>query len=181
MKQTLPFFPFLRIIYYNGCSFQSHTNDQKDLANRRSVWCLYWYNIIKLRKWKALRKHSLHGGKQPWFYWSCLSVVMKYATPLRPLAHGRNSICICKQHTLHDPWGQEKYNYTMIKYKATLYSQYILSTFKNANFFDNETIILWVSSHQLKKTIWKIRPIFVILQIVGINNKSLTTPLTVKM
>jgi len=32
----------------------------------------------------------------------------------RPLAHERNSIFKCKQHTctLHDPWGPEKYDYT---------------------------------------------------------------------
>ena len=34
----------------------------------------------------------------------------------RPLAHERNSIFKCKQHTctLHDPWGPEKYDYTMM-------------------------------------------------------------------
>ena len=34
----------------------------------------------------------------------------------RPLAHKRNSIFKCQQHTctLHDPWGPEKYDYTMI-------------------------------------------------------------------
>jgi len=41
-----------------------------------------------------------------------------------PLAHERNSIFKCKQHTLHDPWGPEKYNYTMMKYGATLYSRH---------------------------------------------------------
>jgi len=54
------------------------------------------------------------GKQQPRFYWSCLSVVMKYATPLTPQAHERNSIFKCKQHTIHDPWGPEKYNYTMM-------------------------------------------------------------------
>jgi len=35
---------------------------------------------------------------------------------LRPLAHERNFIFKCKQHTctLHDPRGPEKYNYTMM-------------------------------------------------------------------
>jgi len=42
-----------------------------------------------------------------------------------------------------------------------IYFLTILSTFKNANYFDNESIILWVSSHQLKKTIWRIIPLFV--------------------
>jgi len=33
----------------------------------------------------------------------------------RPLAHEQNSIFKCKQHTciLHDPWGPEKYDYTI--------------------------------------------------------------------
>jgi len=54
--------------------------------------------------------------QQPRFYWSCLSVVMNDATPLTPLAHEQNSIFKCKQHkcTLHDPWGPEKYDYTMM-------------------------------------------------------------------
>jgi len=46
--------------------------------------------------------------EQPRFYWSCLSVVMKDATPLTPLAHEQNSIFQCEQHTIHDPRGQEK-------------------------------------------------------------------------
>ena len=50
------------------------------------------------------------------FYWSCSSVIMSDATPLTPLAHKRHSIFKCKQHTctLHDPWGPEKYIYTMM-------------------------------------------------------------------
>ena len=36
------------------------------------------------------------------------------ATPLTPLVHERHSILKCKQHTLHDPWGPEKYDYTMM-------------------------------------------------------------------
>ena len=36
-----------------------------------------------------------------------------------PLAHGRDSIYKCQQHTIYDPWGPDKYNYTMIKYGAT--------------------------------------------------------------
>ena len=39
---------------------------------------------------------------------------MNDATPLTPLAHERNSIFKCKQHThtctLHDPRGPEKYS-----------------------------------------------------------------------
>ena len=51
--------------------------------------------------------------QQPRFYWSRPSVVMNDATPL---THKRNSIFKCKQHTctLHDPWGPEKYDYTMM-------------------------------------------------------------------
>jgi len=40
------------------------------------------------------------GKQQPRFYWSCLSVEMKNATPLTPQGHERNSIFKCKQHTI---------------------------------------------------------------------------------
>ena len=39
---------------------------------------------IQLMKGKAPRKHCLHKKKQPRFYWSCTSVVMKDAIPLTP-------------------------------------------------------------------------------------------------
>ena len=39
----------------------------------------------------------------------------------RPLAHDPNSIFKCKKTYNHDPWGPEKYNYTMMKYEATFY------------------------------------------------------------
>ena len=42
-----------------------------------------------------------------------------------PLAHERNSIYKCKQHTLHDPGRPEKYNYTMMKYVATSQHKYL--------------------------------------------------------
>jgi len=64
------------------------------------------------------------GKQQPRFYWSCSSMVIKDATPLTPLAHERNSIFKCKQQTIHDLWGPEKYNYTMIKYEATFYNRH---------------------------------------------------------
>jgi len=49
-------------------------------------------------------------GKQPHrLFCICISVVMKDATPLTPLAHERNSIFKCKQHTIHDPWGSETF------------------------------------------------------------------------
>jgi len=54
----------------------------------------------------------MHGKKQPWFYLSCSSTVIKDATPLTPIAHERNSIFKCKQHTIHDPRGPANYNYT---------------------------------------------------------------------
>jgi len=73
-----------------------------------------WAGEVKfqLRKGKAPRKHSLHGKKQPRFYWSCSSTVIKDATPLTPIAHERDSIFKCKQHAIHDPRGPAKYNYT---------------------------------------------------------------------
>jgi len=51
---------------------------------------------------------------------------MHDATPLTPLAHERNYIFKCKQHTysLHDPWGPEKYDYTMMQYGASFYSHH---------------------------------------------------------
>ena len=60
-----------------------------------------------------------------------------------------------------------------------IYFLTILSTFKNANYFDNESIILWVSSHQLERQYEGLY--LYLLQIFGINNDSLTTPLKVKM
>jgi len=49
---------------------------------------------------------------------------MKDATPLTGLAHERSSIFKCKQHTIHDPRGPEKYNYdTMMKYGAVEHGQ----------------------------------------------------------
>jgi len=69
-------------------------------------------------KEKALRIHSLHEK-------TAASVLLKpfissnewchTTDPPPPLAHKRNSIFKCKQHTctLHDPWGPEKYDYTM--------------------------------------------------------------------
>jgi len=35
----------------------------------------------------------------------------------RRLAHERNSIFKCNTKTIHHPWGPEKYNYTMMKYR----------------------------------------------------------------
>jgi len=39
-------------------------------------------------------------------------MVIKDATQQTPLAHDQNSFFKCKQHTVHDPGGQEQYNYT---------------------------------------------------------------------
>ena len=75
------------------------------------------YNNKKLMKGKALRKHSLHEK-------TAASVLLKLFissnewchTTDAPLAHDRNSIFKCKQHTctVHDPWGPEKYDNTMM-------------------------------------------------------------------
>ena len=70
---------------------------------------------IKLMKGKACMKHSLHEEK-------AASVLLKpfisgnkgCHTTDAPLAHERNSFSKCKQHTIHDPRGPEKYNYTMM-------------------------------------------------------------------
>jgi len=65
---------------------------------------------IKLMKGKATGSIACTRKQQPRFYWSCSSVVKNDATPLTPLAHERNSIFKCKQHTctLHDPRGPKK-------------------------------------------------------------------------
>jgi len=77
--------------------------------------CCYW---DKKKWWKGKPSGSIACTRkqQPRFYRSCSSAVMNDATPLTPLAHERNSIFKCKQHTctLHDPWGPEKYDYTMM-------------------------------------------------------------------
>jgi len=76
-------------------------------------WNLFWY---KTDEGKAIRKHSLHEK-------TAASVLLKlfisgnewcHTTDdpsARAELHEQNSIFKCKQHTctLHDPWGQEKY------------------------------------------------------------------------
>jgi len=77
-------------------------------------------------KGEALRKNSLDGK-------IAASVLLKLFissnewchTTNAPLSHERNSIFKCKQHTIHDPWGPEKYNYTIMKNVATFYSRLI--------------------------------------------------------
>jgi len=68
---------------------------------------------ILLNWWKGKPSGSIACTRkqQPQFYWSCSSVVMNDATPLTPLAHERNSIFNCEQHTctLHDPWKQARH------------------------------------------------------------------------
>jgi len=87
----------------------------------------YWKEkliILQLNWWKEKPSGSIvcTRKQQPRFYWSCSSAVMKDASPLTPLTHERNSFSsvnnIC---TIHDPWGPDKYNYTMMKYGATFY------------------------------------------------------------
>ena len=51
--------------------------------------------LIKLPSGSIARTRK----QQPRFYLSCSSVVMNGATSLTPLAHERNSIFKCKQHT----------------------------------------------------------------------------------
>jgi len=87
-------------------------------------------------KGKALRKQSLHGKIAAYVLLSCSSVVTKYSTPLHPIAHELNSVFKCLQHTIHDPWGQEKYKYTLMKYVATFCSsRYRPSIFNNKYFW----------------------------------------------
>jgi len=50
-------------------------------------------------------------------------MVMKDATPLRPLAHERNSIK-CKPNTIHDPRGPEIF-YKVMKYGVTFKTRLI--------------------------------------------------------
>jgi len=89
----------------------------------KMVFTRMFYSEIKLIKRKALMKHSLHGK-------IAASVLLKqfisgnerYHTT--DPVHERNSIFKCKQHIIHDPWGPEKYNFTMMKYGATFYSRH---------------------------------------------------------
>ena len=41
------------------------------------------YNLMWEQE-NVLRKHSLHGEKQPRVYWSCSSIIMQDCTPLTP-------------------------------------------------------------------------------------------------
>ena len=94
---------------------QSHALFLKRFARSQTKHLKRSYN--KLMKGKTLRKHSLHEK-------TSASVLLKlfisgnewWHTTDAPLAHEQNSIFKCKQHTctLHDPWGPEKYDYTMM-------------------------------------------------------------------
>jgi len=42
------------------------------------------------------------------------AISWKIAHHWRPLAHELTLFLKCKQHIIHDPWGSEKYNYTMM-------------------------------------------------------------------
>jgi len=68
-------------------------------------------------------------------------MVMKDATPLTPQAYEQNSIFKCKQHTVHDLGGPEKYNITMwysvfqyVNYVANIFGKVILSHLKKENY-----------------------------------------------
>ena len=50
--------------------------------------------ISTLSVGKVLRKHDLHGNTTR-FYWSCISMEMKYATPRTPLLNEWNFIFKC--------------------------------------------------------------------------------------
>jgi len=87
------------------------------------AWKLQWHLVIayakqiKLMKGKALRKHSMKLKQQPRFYWIRSSVIMTDTTPLTPPnAWVELYFKKSKRHTIHDPGGPEKYNYTMMKY-----------------------------------------------------------------
>jgi len=105
-------------------------------------------------KGKPSRSISCTRKQQPRFYWSCSSVAMNDATPLtNPLAHEQNSIFKCKQHTctLHDPWGPEKYDYTMITRvcNGNSASFFVMQfVFEDADRFD-------ALSESDQKTFWK--------------------------
>ena len=60
-------------------------------------------SFSNMRKGKVLRKHSLYGENE-------VIDQCKWKMPLnwRPLAHERNSIFQCHQHTIHEPKGPEK-------------------------------------------------------------------------
>jgi len=77
--------------------------------------------VHKLRKEQALRKHGLRGQ-------IAVSVLLKLCISDNKRchitdAHERNSIFKSKQYTIYDPWGPEKYNYTMMKYEVMFYSR----------------------------------------------------------
>jgi len=51
------------------------------------------------------------------------SVVMEDATPLTPSSAWAELFFKCKQHTIHDPWGPENYNFLDILTKHTNWVQ----------------------------------------------------------
>ena len=93
----------------------------KNWIYRSEFWLSYIYKflIYLIKNWwkgKPSGNIACTRKQQPRFYWSRSSVVMNDAEPLTPPSAKRNSIFKCKQHTctLHDPWGQDKYDYTMM-------------------------------------------------------------------
>jgi len=115
---------------------------------------------IKLMEGIALRKHSLHEK-------TTASVLLKpfissneWCHTTDALAHERNSIFKCKQHTctLHDPWGTEKYDYTtkvhvpghlwsVHAWVSMLFPAHLLPPYCGAGWEQVRNLVLWPDSH----------------------------------
>ena len=65
------------------------------------------FDLIKRMKEVALRKQNLHGKIAAEVLLKLFISENEDATPLTPLAHKRNSILICKQHTSMIPEDQK--------------------------------------------------------------------------
>jgi len=131
--------------------FKKKDGLKTDNLNQSVVNVLLWLTVCSVitshyneltngRHWQGLTSKGRGRG-----WWTCCIHVYNLPPPCIPADCHRNChfggifLYPCKYFVFVSGF-----------YQFDKSSHYILSTFKNANYFDNETIILWVCSHQLK-------------------------------
>ena len=90
---------YLTYVYKMNLPAPGSTHQKNEQSVRVVRWgdnflcpcCLreYYKTLNKLKWWKGEPSGSITCTRkqQPWFYWSCSSIVMNNATPFAPLAH----------------------------------------------------------------------------------------------
>jgi len=112
-----------RLCRHSLQDFQYHTYSLLELLllirNILVPWQTY---VLNWEKGKPSGSIACIGNSSLGFL-SCSTVVLIDATSLTPLSTFQ-IIFKWKQNTIHDPWGPDKYNYTMMKCGATGTKQY---------------------------------------------------------